>query len=28
VMNTFAPLIDHIVVSSNIRKRLKRAQTV
>ncbi|MBR4771231.1 MAG: NADH:ubiquinone reductase (Na(+)-transporting) subunit B [Bacteroidales bacterium] len=28
VMNTFAPLIDHIVVGSNIRKRLKRAQTV
>lgn len=28
VMNTFAPLIDHIVVGRNIRKRLKRAQTV
>lgn len=28
LMNTFAPLIDHIIVSGNIRKRLKRTQTV
>ncbi len=28
LMNTFAPLIDHIVVGRNIKKRLKRAQTV
>ena len=26
LMNTFAPLIDHYVVQSNIKKRLKRAQ--
>ncbi len=26
LMNVFAPLIDHIVVQSNIKKRLKRAQ--
>lgn len=28
LLNTFAPLIDHIVVSGNIKKRLKRAATV
>ena len=28
LMNTFAPLIDHCVVKSNINRRLKRAQTV
>ncbi|MCF0167460.1 MAG: NADH:ubiquinone reductase (Na(+)-transporting) subunit B [Bacteroidales bacterium] len=28
LLNTFAPLIDHIVVNRNIKKRLKRAQTV
>ena len=28
LMNTFAPLIDHCVVNSNIKKRLKRATTV
>ncbi|NLD20891.1 MAG: NADH:ubiquinone reductase (Na(+)-transporting) subunit B [Bacteroidales bacterium] len=28
LMNTFAPLIDHIIVNRNIKKRLKRAQTV
>ena len=28
LMNTFAPLIDHIVVNRNIKKRLKRAQKV
>ena len=28
LMNTFAPLIDHLVVNVNIKKRLKRAQTV
>jgi len=25
LMNTFAPLIDHFVVESNIKRRLKRA---
>jgi len=25
VMNLFAPLVDHFVVQSNIKKRLKRA---
>ncbi|HNX08349.1 MAG TPA: RnfABCDGE type electron transport complex subunit D, partial [Bacteroidales bacterium] len=24
LMNTFAPLIDHVVVQNNIRKRMKR----
>jgi len=28
LMNTFAPLIDHIVVGRNIKRRLKRAKTV
>jgi Na+-transporting NADH:ubiquinone oxidoreductase subunit B len=28
LMNVFAPLIDHIIVQSNIKKRLKRAQVV
>jgi len=28
LMNVFAPLIDHIVVKSNIKKRLKRARIV
>ncbi len=28
LMNVFAPLIDHIVVQSNIKKRLKRAKVV
>ena len=28
LMNTFAPLIDHLVVSANVRKRLRRAKTV
>ncbi len=28
LMNVMAPLIDHYVVNANIRKRLKRAQTV
>lgn len=28
LMNTFAPLIDHCVVSRNIKKRLSRAKTV
>jgi Na+-transporting NADH:ubiquinone oxidoreductase subunit B len=28
LMNTFAPLIDHYVVSANINRRLKRAKTV
>ncbi len=28
LMNVFAPLIDHIVVKSNIKKRLKRARVV
>lgn len=28
LMNIFAPLIDHYVVSGNIKKRLKRAKTV
>jgi len=28
LMNVFAPLIDHIVVKSNIKKRLKRAKVV
>ncbi len=28
LMNVFAPLIDHIVLQSNIKKRLKRAQVV
>lgn len=28
LMNTFAPLIDHLVVSRNIKKRLSRAKTV
>jgi Na+-transporting NADH:ubiquinone oxidoreductase subunit B len=28
LMNVFAPLIDHMVVQSNIKKRLKRAQTI
>ena len=27
LMNTFAPLIDHVVVSRNINRRLKRAHT-
>ncbi|VAW28956.1 Na(+)-translocating NADH-quinone reductase subunit B, partial [hydrothermal vent metagenome] len=26
LMNVFAPLIDHIIVKSNIKKRLKRAK--
>ncbi|MBO4417599.1 MAG: NADH:ubiquinone reductase (Na(+)-transporting) subunit B [Bacteroidales bacterium] len=28
LMNTFAPLIDHLVVGANIRRRLRRAKTV
>jgi len=28
LMNTFAPVIDHIVVGRNIKRRLKRAKTV
>lgn len=28
LMNTFAPLIDHCVVSRNVKKRLQRAKTV
>ncbi len=28
LMNVFAPLIDHIIVKSNIKKRLKRAKVV
>ena len=28
LMNVFAPLIDHLVVQSNIKKRLKRAKTI
>jgi len=28
LMNVFAPLIDHIIVQSNIKKRLKRAKVV
>ena len=28
LMNTFAPLIDHIVVNVNVRRRLRRAKTV
>ena len=28
LMNTFAPLIDHLVVNRNIKKRLSRAKTV
>ncbi|MCF0177069.1 MAG: NADH:ubiquinone reductase (Na(+)-transporting) subunit B [Bacteroidales bacterium] len=28
LMNSFAPLIDHLVVNANIKKRLKRAQTL
>ena len=28
LMNTFAPLIDHIVVNANVRRRLRRAKTV
>ena len=28
LMNTFAPVIDHIVVAENIKRRLKRAKTV
>jgi Na+-transporting NADH:ubiquinone oxidoreductase subunit B len=28
LMNTFAPLIDHFVVSGNIKRRLKRAKII
>jgi len=28
LMNVFAPLIDHIIIKSNIKKRLKRAKVV
>ena len=28
LMNTFAPLIDHLVVNANVRKRIRRAKTV
>ncbi|MCK5840162.1 MAG: RnfABCDGE type electron transport complex subunit D, partial [Bacteroidales bacterium] len=27
-MNVFAPLIDHYIVQSNIKKRLKRLKTI
>jgi len=28
LMNVFAPLIDHYVIQSNVKKRLKRAKAV